>query len=106
MANKHNLLSSYLLQLAQRIDAAQKASDWEALHHYDAKVRTLLSTQRSALSDPELGAEWQRLKAAHMAAFTALNVATKQLKQDMLMLDAQQERAMAYQLSMPMEIIE
>ncbi|WP_332419042.1 LafD [Vibrio metschnikovii] len=105
MENKHKILASYLVQLAQRIEKARQDSDWEALNVYDQKIKMLMMEHKEIINAPELSDELKQLKSVYMAAFSTLKTATEKLKQDIHLLDVQQERAMAYELTMPMEIM-
>lgn len=105
MVSKHKVPAGYLNQFARKIEASAKASDWEALKAYDAKLRQLLSANPTLVNDPCLQEELAHLKSTHLKAFVALKNATDQLKAKMEMVDAQQERAMAYELAMSMEIM-
>ncbi|MCA2493582.1 LafD, partial [Vibrio sp. 2175-1] len=56
------------------------------------------------LKDPKLAPEIQRAKTVHANAFAVLEKSTNELKKEMNMVNDHQERAMAYQLAMTMEL--
>ena len=104
MDSKHNVSPERLRHLSKRIHIATKTADWQALNRYDLQLRELLISHKPFLKDPKLAPEIQRAKAMHAAAFTELERATSELKQEMNMVNDQQERAMTYQLAMTMEL--
>ncbi|ASI93950.1 LafD [Vibrio rotiferianus] len=105
MVSKHKVPAGYLSQFARKIEASGKASDWEALKDYDTKLRQLLSANPTLIRDPYFQDELQHLKSAYREAYATLGKATEQLKQEMEMVDAQQERAIAYELAMSLEVM-
>jgi hypothetical protein len=105
LASKHKVPAGYLSQFARKIEASGKASDWEALKAYDNKLRQLLSANPTLVRDPNFQDELQHLKSAYKEAYTTLGKATEQLKQEMEMAEAQQERAIAYELAMSLEVM-
>ncbi|MDF2152608.1 LafD [Vibrio sp. CAU 1672] len=103
MVSKHKASPEQFRHLAQLIQAATQTADWQALKRYDLQLRELLVSHRPILKDPKLAPVIQRAKQAHAIAAQALEKATAELQQQMELVSAQQERAMAYQLAMTME---
>lgn len=104
MHSKHKISPARFRHLAEVMNIAAKSADWQALTHYDLQLRELLRNHKSCLKDSTFNAEIQRVKAIHAAAFALLQTATNELEQEMNTVNDQQERAMAYQLAMTMEL--
>ncbi|MDG2609904.1 LafD [Vibrio parahaemolyticus] len=104
MDSKHKVSPVRFRHLSKLIQIATKTADWRALKRYDLQLRELLISHKPFLKDPKLAPEIQRAKAVHASAFTTLEKATNELEQEMSSVSNQQERAMAYQLAMTMEL--
>ncbi|HHJ3199086.1 TPA: LafD [Vibrio parahaemolyticus] len=104
MDKKHKVSPERFRHLSQLIQFATKTADWHALKRHDLQLRELLISHKPFLKDPKLAPEIQRAKSVHADAFAALEKATGELKKEMNMANDQQERAMAYQLAMTMEM--
>jgi len=103
LASTHKVSPERFRHLSKLMQIATKTEDWHALKRYDLQLRELLTSHKAYLSDPQLAPEIARAKAIHQEAFDALEKATGELRQEMNKVNAQQERAMAYQLAMTME---
>ncbi|NIY83656.1 LafD [Vibrio hepatarius] len=106
MASKHKALTEQFRQLSQLIQIATQTADWDALKHHDLQLRELLACHKPYLNDPELATEIQRTKTIYANAFNSLENELSKLQQEMSLISAQLERAMAYQLAMTMESTE
>ncbi|AGV19079.1 MULTISPECIES: hypothetical protein [Vibrio] len=104
MDNKHKVSPERFRHLSQLIQFAAKTADWHALKRYDLQLRELLISHKPFLKDPKLAPEIQRAKTVHANAFAVLEKSTNELKKEMNMVNDHQERAMAYQLAMTMEL--
>lgn len=104
MANRHKVSPERFRHLAQRIRIAAKLEDWRALQRSDNELRELLHSHKPFLRDPLLASAVAEVKHEHQVAVTRLQAATKTLESEMETVNAQQERALAYQLAMTMEI--
>jgi len=102
--SKHKVSPERFRHLSKLIQIATKTADWQALKRYDLQLRELLISHKPFLKDPKLAPEIQRAKSVHVTAFAALEKATSELEKEMNMVNDQQERAMAYQLAMTMEL--
>ncbi|SDG90487.1 hypothetical protein SAMN04488136_104168 [Vibrio xiamenensis] len=103
MATTHKKVSPERFRhLARRIQIATKLQDWKALQRYDMELRELLESQKTFFEDPLLAPEIARTKAVHEAAYRYLEHATAELKGEIELVSAQQERALAYQLATTM----
>ncbi|MFB9134710.1 LafD [Vibrio olivae] len=99
----HNKVSPERFRhLSRRIQVATKLQDWKALQRYDMELRDLLESHQMFLDDPLLAPEISRTKAVHEAAYRYLASATAELKGELELVGAQQERALAYQLATTM----
>lgn len=103
MVSTHKITPTQLRQLATNIQQATKSQDWYALKHLDLKVRGLLLKRPECLEDVTLRTEMNHLKAVHQLALLALREAINDMQTDLDIMQAQQERAKAYQLAMTME---
>lgn len=103
MVNKHKVAPETVLQLAQRIQRAAKAQDWDSLKSLDLKTRELLQKCPACLTDAAFRDVMTELKNAHQLAFQTLRDATCEMETELDLMQAQQERAKAYQLAMTME---
>lgn len=102
----HKVSPERFRHLSQLILIATKMADWQALERHDLQLRELLVSHKPYLNDPKLAPEIQRARQVHDNALKALAKATSELKQEMELVNAQQERAVAYQFAMTMETSE
>lgn len=98
------MLPKQLRHLTKCIQIATKAADWQALKCYDLQLRELLVSQKPFLKDPNFAPEVQLAQKVHTQALLALEESTNNVKRKMNTLNAHQERAIAYQLAMTMEL--
>ncbi|XAW88909.1 LafD [Vibrio sp. CDRSL-10 TSBA] len=104
MVNRHKVSPERFRHLAQRIKIAAKLEDWRALARCDSELRELLHSHKPFLNESSLADVINEVKSEHQLAFHALQTATKALESEMETVNAQQERALAYQLAMTMEM--
>ncbi|WP_394211810.1 hypothetical protein [Enterovibrio calviensis] len=103
MVNRLNVTPTLLNQLAQRIQQATASRDWQTLKALDIKVRELLLRHPECLKSAACAAEISQLKATHQVALLALSESLTEMETELDVMQAQNERAMAYQLAMTME---
>ncbi|AIW19505.1 LafD [Vibrio coralliilyticus] len=103
MVSKHKVSPERFRHLAKLIHIATKTQDWQGLKRYDLQLRELLESHQPYLKDPRLAPVITEVKAVHKQAFDALDKAINELEAEINVVDAQHERAKAYQLAMTME---
>ncbi|KLN66205.1 MULTISPECIES: LafD [Vibrio] len=103
MVSKHRVSPERFRHLSKLIQIATKTQDWPGLKRYDLQLRELLESHQPYLKDPRLAPVIKEVRAVHHEAFTVLEKAISELEADINVVDAQHERAKAYQLAMTME---
>ncbi|GLT16372.1 hypothetical protein GCM10007938_01480 [Vibrio zhanjiangensis] len=103
MVSKHKVSPERFRYLAQLIHIATKTQDWHSLKRYDLQLRELLKVHKPYLKEPHFVAVIADVKAEHKSALEALNKAIGDMETDMNVVNAQHERAKAYQLAMNLE---
>ncbi len=99
----HKVSPERFRHLSSLIQTAEKTQDWQGLKRYDLQLRELLQGHKPYLDDPRLATAIAEVKATHKRAFDALDKAISQLETEINVVDAQHERAKAYQLAMTLE---
>ncbi|MDD1781873.1 hypothetical protein LRP49_11875 [Enterovibrio sp. ZSDZ35] len=103
MVNTHNATSQHIQRLSKQIHHVALAQDWQALKQLDLKVRELLTQYPDCLSTPALSHDLAQLKRVHKNAVSQLAISVNKMETELAGMQAQQERAKAYQMAMTME---
>ncbi len=104
MDRKHHKVSPERFRhMAKLLQIATKTQDWHALKRYDSQLAKLLLIHKDYMDDPRLIPEIERARQAHQEALSALEHSVSGLKQQLDLVNNQQERALAYQMAMTTE---
>ncbi|KXF81079.1 hypothetical protein [Enterovibrio coralii] len=103
MVNTHSYAANQIKALSKHIHHAANAEDWDALKRLDLQVRKFLESHPEYLSSSALSQEMAQLKHVYQNAFSQLKNNIAKMEVELNDMQAQQERAKAYQMAMTME---
>ncbi|MBU2898636.1 glycogen/starch/alpha-glucan phosphorylase [Vibrio pectenicida] len=103
MVSKYKVSPERFRHLAKLIHIATKTQDWHSLKRYDLQLRELLTVHKPYLKDANFVAVIADVKAEHKLALEALDNAIGDMETGINVVNAQHERAKAYQLAMNLE---